>query len=67
MMFTAATLTSTQTRNVLINQLQNFASAQRNNTPYAVAFDPTTGVARSQASGANRSVFAAFIRNDFRG
>ena len=55
-MFTAASLSSTQTRNTLISQLQTYASAQRNGTPFAVTYDPTTGVAGWDPSGSNRFV-----------
>jgi hypothetical protein len=65
-MFTAATLKSINTRNRMITQLQNYAASNRNNTPFAVAYDPTSGSAKqglntglnSVAQGAMYSLLA---------
>ena len=64
MMFTAATLTRDQTRNAVLTQLQNYASPNFNNTPYAVVYNPTTGRARPGRSGMNRSVLITAIMGE---
>jgi len=51
LMFSAATTNSTATRSAIVAELWNYASANLNNTPFDVAYDPVS----AQASGGANS------------
>ena len=55
-MFSAATLTSANTRNSIVSQLHDYASSHVNNTPLAVVYDPTSGTSGQGVSTGMNSV-----------
>ena len=55
MLFSAATVTNIATRNYMLDQVHQFASSNRNNTPFPAYYDPTSGITDvPQTAGRNR-------------
>ena len=53
MMFSAATVTNSATRDYMISQIRSYASSSQNNTQFPTVFNPQTGEPVSPSAGIN--------------